>query len=342
MMPGPFRAAPRAPIDIATLQVKTARALGLSRGARLRLAWLHWHQLHGRSATLTCRHFGIHRNTFGKWQRRFNPANLRSLEEGSRRPAHVRYRQASQTKDLRLIALKREFPAWGREKIRAVYATRYRESLTSWYVARATRAYHLYCPRKPSRQHHPRAGYAKKHITELRHRPAQTGFLLHLDTIVLHLQGVKRYVLTSIDHASRLAYAWVYRSHTSGAARDFLLRLRYLLANSIENLHTDNGSEFHKHFDAAAQTLGLTHYWSRPRTPKDNAMCERFNRTLKEEFLRHGNFHPDPATMNRALTAWLVQYNNVRPHQALSFLAPLAYAQQLQHLHTMWPTRTSP
>jgi transposase InsO family protein len=50
--------------------------------------------------------------------------------------------------------------------------------------------------------------------------------------------------------------------------------------SSIEitsNIQTDNGSEFHRHFEAAFQQLNLKHYWSRIKTPKDNAVNERFN-----------------------------------------------------------------
>ncbi|WP_456324391.1 integrase core domain-containing protein [Desulfonauticus submarinus] len=32
--------------------------------------------------------------------------------------------------------------------------------------------------------------------------------------------------------------------------------------------------------------LSLNRYYSRVRSPKDNAVCERFNRTLKEEFIQ--------------------------------------------------------
>ena len=338
---GPFRPVPHPPTNLPNLRRQTAKVLALSRGAKMRLEWVLWHESHGFNQSLTCRHFGIHRNTLGKWLRRFDEVNLRTLEEHSRRPRQVRQRVNSTVKDQRLIELKREFPVWGREKIRALYQVQYHEPITSWYVERATRTYRLYCPRKPRHQHHAQMAYTKKKITELKDKPSRTGFLLHLDTIVLHLQGVKRYIVTGIDHTSRLAYAWIYRNHNSASARDFLLRLKYLLSNHIENIHTDNGSEFHKYFEQAVYGLNLTHYWSRPRTPKDNAILERFNRTLKQEFLRQGNFHPDPKVMNPKLTDWLMQYNAVRPHQTLGYLTPLAYAQQTQNLHTMWSSRTA-
>ena len=70
--------------------------------------------------------------------------------------------------------------------------------------------------------------------------------------------------------------------------------------------------------------LGIKHYWSRPRTPKDHAEIERFNRTLEEEFLfTMGNYIDDLEVFNPLLTVrqnscrirqvlwrnWLIEYN---------------------------------
>lgn len=319
---------------------RTAQVLNLSRDATRRLQWFIWHETHGHNAALTCRHFGLHRNTLGRWRARFDPADLRSLESGSTRPHRVRHRQSVSVQDDRVIALRRSHPRWGKLKLAVLYQTTYGELITSWYVQRVIETYRLYPRRRKHKQAHPRAAYVKKRITELTVKQPVTGFLVHLDTIVLHLFGVKRYILTGLDHHSRLAYAWMSPSHASAAARDFLLRLHYLLGRRIENLHTDNGSEFHKHFQEAAARLQLAQYWSRPKTPKDNAALERFNRTLKEEFLREGNFHPDPTVFNPKLTDWLIEYNSVRPHQALGYLTPLAFAERTMGLHTMWSSST--
>ena len=51
----------------------------LSRAARLRLLWMDFYRTHGRNAALTCRRFGISRQTFYRWKRRFDPHNLSSL-----------------------------------------------------------------------------------------------------------------------------------------------------------------------------------------------------------------------------------------------------------------------
>ena len=143
-----------------------------------------------------------------------------------------------------------------------------------------------------------------------------------------HRNSQKRYIITAGDEYSRVAYARMYTSHASSAATDFFRRLYYLLDGNILHVRTDNGSEFHKHFETALQELHLTHWWSRPKTPKDNPRNERFNRTLKEEFLQFGNYHSDPQVFNTKLTEWFVGYNAIRPHQALGYQTPLAFAEK--------------
>jgi len=44
----------------------------------------------GRNAARTCRHFGISRQTFYRWLRRFDRHDLRTLEGRSHRPRNIR------------------------------------------------------------------------------------------------------------------------------------------------------------------------------------------------------------------------------------------------------------
>ena len=55
----------------------------LSRAARVRVQWMDYYRTRGRNAALTCRHFGISRQTFYRWQRRYDPHDLTRLEERS-------------------------------------------------------------------------------------------------------------------------------------------------------------------------------------------------------------------------------------------------------------------
>jgi transposase InsO family protein len=161
-----------------------------------------------------------------------------------------------------------------------------------------------------------------------------------LDTIVRNINGQKRYIITAIDKYSKIAYARMYSSHNSKHTQDFLLRLNYLLSNQIENIQTDNGSEFQKYFDNTCKKLNLDRYYSRVRTPKDNAICERFNRTLKEEFIQLGNLTDDKDVFNEKLTAWLIEYNFHRPHQSLDYMTPIDFTQKYSKVSKRYSSNT--
>lgn len=317
-----------------------AKELDLSHEAKNRLEWMIYYQSRGmKNASLTARRFGIARSTFCKWKSRFNEMNLHTLESRSRAPRARRQRNYSPQKDQRVIALRKRYPYFGKEKLARLYQNEYGERITSWYIQRVIEHYKLYYKKPKKAEKRAKNAQVKKRIAECKKEP-RAGFLLHLDTIVLHLGGVRRYILTAVDDHSRLAYARMYKSHGSAGARDFFKRLYFLLSEDIQNVHTDNGSEFHKYFDKELKDLNLPHFWSRARTPKDNPANERFNRTLKEEFLYQKGFHPDPNIFNRKLTDWLVEYNAIRPHQSLDYLTPLEYARQTMGLSTMWSSST--
>ncbi|MBM3250819.1 MAG: transposase [Candidatus Nealsonbacteria bacterium] len=75
------------------------------------------------------------------------------------------------------------------------------------------------------------------------------------------------------------------------------------------------------------------------RTPTDNPVNENFNGTLKREFLRVGNFHPNPVLFNKELTEWLIDYTFVRPHQALGYDTPWQFYQKTAKVLPMYPSR---
>jgi len=67
-----------------------------------------------------------------------------------------------------------------------------------------------------------------------------------------------------------------------------------LVRQQIENLQTDNGSEFALEFERATAKLGIQRYFSRVKTPKDNPEIERFNQTLEYAWLYNFNLSLDP------------------------------------------------
>lgn len=303
---------------------KQAALLDLTDKAKLRLEWIIFHQTAGKkNATVTARHFGISRSKFYYWLGRFNEQNLRQLEDESPIPKTRRSWQPDPTILRRMITLRNKTKRlWGKMKLKAVYETQYGEPISSWQFQRVIKEFKLYRPRKIKKC---QGNGAKKQRVTYAIRQGAT-WLFQLDTIVLYLGGTKRYILTAVEHSGKLGYAWVTASHGSAAATAFLDRLQFLVNRPITVILTDNGSEFQKHFAKACDAAAIGRYYTKPRTPKDNPECERFNRTIKEEWLSEGGWYTEIKDMNRSLTNWLITYNSIRPHQTLNYQTPLAYS----------------
>jgi transposase InsO family protein len=305
---------------------KQAEALSLSKEAKKRLEWFIWYENKGRNAAKTTRHFGISRQCFHTWKQRFDGKNLRTLETRSCAPVHVRKKEITPEEEGRIITLRKAHLRWGKMKIAKVYETIHGTKISSWKVQYTITKHRLYFhPKKNAlTQAKRKRSKEKKRITTLQKQPFP-GYLIALDTIVLWINGQKRYIFTVIDTVSKIAFARMYTTKSSANAADFLNRFLYLLDYEVWNVGHDNGSEFHKHFQAQIEKHKLSDWWSRPHTPKDNPMNERFNRTIQDEFIALGHLTADTARFNRELTDWLIEYTFVRPHQSLGYQTPWEY-----------------
>jgi adenylate kinase family enzyme len=304
---------------------KQAEILKLSSRAKQKLEWfIYYHEKSHQKALVTCRYFGISKSVFYKWLSVFDPTNLKALEEYSRAPITRRDIQVTGLEEDRILSLRKANPEFGKMKLRVLYAGHYKEIISSWKIQRVIEKYHL--QRKPTK---PGRGFKKQSLSKRKtielkkqHKP---GFLVAFDTIVLYHEGKQRYIVTGIDTVSKIAWARMYGSHSSATTKDLFIRLYAVVKGNILNTCHDNGSEFEKHFSKLLSSMKIPQYFSRVKTPKDNPVCERFNGTLKREFLRMGNYTSDIQEFNRRLTQWLLKYNYYRPHQSLNYLTPFQY-----------------
>jgi len=324
---------------------------GFTAGERLRVEWMvFYYTVAEGNVTLTAHHFSISRKTFYKWFKRFKDSkyNVRSLADQSKAPCHRRKWEVSLIQEERIRRLRKRYPYYGKKKLKVLYEKGYSEGISTWKIERVIRRYKLYPDKKKAEKtatNRARARHKpKKRITQLV-KEGRPCFLFQLDTIVIYWDNVKRYIMTAVDHATKLGYARMYKSKSSRVTTDFLYRLRYLVNQPIENLQTDNGSEFALEFERATVKLGIQRYFSRVRTPKDNPEIERFNQTLEYEWLYNSNLSLDPEELNPRLTEWLIEYNFNRPHQSLGYLAPTEYIErELAKIHSpvlpMWSATT--
>ena len=169
------------------------------------------------------------------------------------------------------------------------------------------------------------------------------GHCVAMDTIHYFVNRTRHYLFTAIDHYSRFAVAITCRRATSKNAATFARLVHTVFPGNLSQVLTDNGSEFAGDFDAYLKQQNIKHCDTYPRCPKMNAIDERFNRTIQEEFVAHHEdiLVTDLGRFNEVLFEYLGRYNFRRPHQSLAYKTP---AQQLAsfcpHLSNMSWHRT--
>jgi transposase InsO family protein len=312
----------------------------LSKEAKQRLKWMDYHRK-CQNVAQTCRYFGIAPKTFYHWKKRYNPWKLESLESRSRKPKNTRDWEVSRIQEFRVLTLRRAHLRYGKMKLKVLYQQEYHEPISSWKIQKVIEKHELYYhPAKTIKLRLKRLQSAKKQRISTLIRKAESGFLIALDTVIRYWNGTKRYIFTAIDVHSKIAFARMYTTKSSKNAEDFLLRIHYLLDGKIMNITRDNGTEFRGYFEEALAQLKINGYYSRVKTPTDNPVDERFNRTLDEEFIQMGNMNSDCVVFNRKLTEWLIEYNFKRPHQSLDYLVPVEYHNKNRKVLPMYSSST--
>jgi len=279
--------------------------------------------------------FKVGRSTLFEWQHRLDKGSskLESLNLGKRTPKVKRKRIWRPEIVQQIKILRNNHPNLGKDKIY--------DELEPWCKERR-----FECPREstigrlikdcgglrtfPQKVSH--FGKVKKNKPQRKQPkpkdfvPQYPGHLVSLDTIVRIVFGQRIYIITFIDVYSRVAFAWATSSHASKAATDFFILIKKAFPYQIKYLLTDNGSEFMKHFAKELKKQHITHWHTYPKCPKMNSHCERFNRTVQEEFVDyHAHELLNINLFNRKLAEYLIWYNTQRSHHSLNRLSPLQF-----------------
>ena len=96
--------------------ISLLRQSTISREAKKRLKRFDHYRKYG-NGRLTCRYFGISPQTFYRWKNRFDPYDLTTLEDQSRKPHKVRQPQAPPGVVERIQRLREQYPRWGKDKL---------------------------------------------------------------------------------------------------------------------------------------------------------------------------------------------------------------------------------
>lgn len=154
------------------------------------------------------------------------------------------------------------------------------------------------------------------------------GYLGAQDTYYVgHIKGVGRiYQQTFIDTYSRVAFAKLYTEKTAITAADVLndTVLPWFDAQQISLLRilTDRGTEYcgkpeHHAYQLYLALEDIDHSRTKARSPQTNGICERFHRTMKDEFYSvtfRKNIYTSLEALQIDVNEWLRMYNEFRPH----------------------------
>jgi transposase InsO family protein len=155
------------------------------------------------------------------------------------------------------------------------------------------------------------------------------GYCVAQDTFYVGtLKGVGRiYQQTVIDTYAKLGFAKLYDSKTPITAADTLndrvLPFFEAQGIAVSRVLTDRGTEYCGHpqshpYELYLAVENIDHTRTKARSPQTNGICERFNKTILQEFyqvaLRRKLYH-SIEELQADLDDWMRHYNTERTHQ---------------------------
>jgi transposase InsO family protein len=308
------------------------------KNAARRLAILrHAEEVTGNVA-LTCRYYGITRQAFYLWRRRYEAGGLAALRDRSKRPVHCPHETSTEVVG-KIIYLRQNYH-FGPTKI-AMYLKRYHDIQISdsgvWRILKR-----LGMNRLPASQR-----YKSRDRRWKRYEKQLPGHHVQIDVKFIApiappaVAGAspvaargscgtaggrpkKYYQYTAIDDCTRLRVLRIYERNNQRTAIQFADYVIARLPFQVQTIQTDNGAEFQSSFHWHLLDRGIQHRYIKPATPRLNGKVERSHRIDAEEFYRllDGVMIDDTKLFNDKLTEWENFYNYHRPHGGLGGQTP--------------------
>jgi transposase InsO family protein len=290
----------------------------LSRIAAHRLAVLRHAEEVTKNVSRTCRYYGITRQSFYKWRRRYEQLGPAGLRDRSSRP--LCSPRATSTEIVGKIVYLRQSYHFGPLKI-AMYLKRYHDLILSqsgiWRILRR-----LGLSRLPASQRYRRYRERWK-----RYEKPQPGHQVQIDVkFIAPLKGSRKthYQFTAVDDCTRIRVLRLYDRLGQKSAIQFVDYVLEKLPFQVLRIQTDNGSEFQSAFHWHVLDRGIDHVYIRRATPRLNGKVERSHRIDAEEFYRmlDGVVVDDSRLFSNKLQEWEDFYNYHRPHGSLGGQTP--------------------
>lgn len=264
----------------------------------------------------TCRYFGISRQIYYTWRRRYNQLGVKGLVNGKPCPSNPNLRVPPEVED-KILYLRRKYH-FGQLTI-SRYLLRYHTIKVS--------SGGVYSVLKRNAMNRLPQNYRKKIRDTIRYEKQTPGHHVQVDVKFLRFvdkkaRKIKRFQYTAIDDATRIRALKIYKRHTMKNAIDFVDHVVQKFPFRIRTIRTDNGHEFQWQFHwYVEKDLGINHVYIKPRSPHLNGKIERSHGTDQREFYQLLSYTHD-VDLNKKLKEWENFYNYYRPHTSLKGKAP--------------------
>jgi transposase InsO family protein len=273
---------------------------------------------HRLTVTEVCRRYGISRDTFYAYRRRYQADGLAGLEPRSRRPRSCPHQTRPDVEDL-VVELRVQRPRWGARKIRAELVRRGLAAVPAVSTVHAI-----------LRRHSLIGDQGRRRQLALRRfeRPVPNDLWQIDATQVALADKSKVWVIDVLDDHARFAIAARAAKHATTTAAWGCMDEAIRRHGAPRQVISDNGLSFtgrrhHREvlFERNLKALGIQPLTSKPRHPQTCGKLERFHKTLKEWLADQ----PPAATLEdlqQLLDAFRWHYNVERPHQSLNQTTP--------------------
>lgn len=297
-----------------------------------------------KNVSQACRVMGVSRQHFYDIKKAYEEGGTEALREKSRRKPNVKNRVAPEVEQA-VVTMAIEEPAFG--QLRVSNELRKEGILISPAGIRSVWLRHeLETFKKRLKKLEEKAAkegivYTEAQLTALEkakkerendpeeietHHP---GYLVGQDTMYVgYLKGVGRiYEQTVIDTYSSVAFAKLYTSKVPVTAADALndrvLPFFEQQGVTILRMLTDRGTEFcgrlDQHpYEIFLQLSEIDHTKTKARSPQTNGICERFHKTVQDEFYKvefRKKIYRSLEELQTDLDEWVNRYNTDRTHQ---------------------------